>query len=92
MTVSDAIREILNDLGQWSPELGSRRASVPTGALLSVRDVRLLRALFDEVVGALKKVRAEARLRNEMPPSYPATVEEVRKLLEQLWKSARAVP
>jgi hypothetical protein len=59
---------------------------------MSIRDVRLLHAFFDEAVGTLKKVRAEARLRHETPPPYPVTVEEVGKLLQQLWKSAKAVP
>jgi hypothetical protein len=91
LTISDAIREILTTLGQWSPDLGPRRANVPAGASVSVRDVRLLRAFFDEAVGALKTVGEEARLRGKTPPPYPGTVEEVRKLLEQLWKSAKAV-
>ncbi len=91
LTISDAIREILTTLGQWSPELGPRHARVPAGASVGVRDVRLLRAFFDEAVGTLKTVREEARLRAEMPPPYPSTMEEVRKLLERLWKSAKAV-
>jgi len=91
LTISDAIQETLTTLGQWSPEIGPRHARVPLGASVGVRDVRLLHAFFDEAVGTLKKVRAEARQRNEVPPSYPTTMEEMRKLLEQLWKSAKVV-
>jgi len=92
LTISETIREILTDLGQWSLEFGPRHARVPAGGSVGVRDIRLLCAFFDEAVGALKRVREEARLRGKIPPPYPGTADEVRKLLEQLWKSAKAVP
>jgi hypothetical protein len=88
LTITDAIREVLTILGQWSSELGPRHATVPSGASVGLPEIKLLCCFFEDAMITLKKLRAEARATNSTPPPYPDTMEETRKLLEQLWKSA----
>jgi protein involved in plasmid replication-relaxation len=90
LTISDAVREILTALGQWSSELEpALDIKARAGALLTARDIKVLSDFFNDTVGTLKRVREAARGRNEMPPAYPAATEEARKLLVQLWRIVR---
>ncbi len=90
LTLADAVREILTALGQWSSELGpAPNINAASGGLLTARDIKLLTDFYNDAVGTLKSVRAAARGRNEVPPPYPAGSDDVRKLLEQLWKNVR---
>jgi len=91
LTLADAVREILTALGQWSSELDAApNRNVASGALLTARDIKLLTNFYNDAVGTLKSVRATARGRNETPPPYPAASDEVRRLLEQLWRTVMA--
>jgi hypothetical protein len=90
LTLADAVREILTALGQWSSELGpAPNINAASGGSLTARDIKLLTDFYNDAVGTLKSVRAVARGKNEMPPPYPAGSDDVRKLLEQLWKNVR---
>ncbi len=92
LTIFDAVRDILTALGQWAPELErAHDVKVSRDRSLGGREVKALCVFFDDAVGTLKKLRAEARARNEIPPPYPQTLEEVRSILVQLWKNTNAV-
>jgi protein involved in plasmid replication-relaxation len=88
LTILDAVRDILTALGEWSSEQDSASdAKGAASALFPARDIKLLCDFFNDTVGTLKKVRAAARDRGEMPPPYPAVTDEVRRLLVQLRRS-----
>jgi len=90
LIISDAVRNILGALGQWSSELEPAPDSKVAGAaFLPARDIKLLLDFYNDTVGTLKSVRAAARGKNEMPPPYPAASDEVRDLLVQLWRAVR---
>ena len=92
LTIADAVREILTALGEWARPLErARSATVPQSASLGAGEIRALCGFFEDAMRSLKKLRAEARARNEIPPPYPRALEEVRRLLAQLWKAANAV-
>ena len=92
LTIADAVRDILSALGQWARELErTPNANAHRSASLSAREVKLLCSFFVDAVGALKKLGGAARARNEIPPQYPRTLEEVRRILAQLLMSASAV-
>src|SRR5215472_8982348 len=91
LTISDAVREILTALGQWAPELESTHAvKAARDPSLGGREVNALCNFFEDAVRTLKRLRAEARASNEIPPPYPQTLEEVRGILAQLWRNANA--
>ena len=91
LTISDAVREVLTPLGQLTPELESTPAvRVARDPSLGGREVNALCNFFEDAVRTLKRLRAEARARNEIPPPYPRTLEEVRGILAQLWRNANA--
>jgi hypothetical protein len=81
LTITDAIREVLTILGQWSSELGPRHATVPSGASVGLPEIKLLCCFFEDAMTTLTKLRAEARATNSTPPPYPDTMEETRKLV-----------
>ncbi len=85
LTLADAVREILTALGQGSsePEPAPSVNGASSG-LLTARNIRLLTDFYNDAVGTLKGVRAAARGRNEVPPPYPASSDDVRELLMQL--------
>jgi len=91
LTLAEAVREILTALGQWSsePELAPN-INVASSGVLTARNIRLLTDFYNDAVGTLKSVRAAARGRNEVPPPYPAASDDVRELLEQLWRTVKA--
>ncbi len=90
LTLADAVQEILTALGEWSSEQEpASEAEGAASALFPARDIKLLCDFFNDTVGTLKKVRAAARDRGELPPPYPATTDAVRRLLVQLWKSVK---
>ena len=92
LTISDAVREILIALGQEiRPLEPARSATVPQSASLGAGEIRALCGFFEDVMRSLKKLRAEARARNEIPPPYPRGLEEVRRLLVQLLRAANAM-
>src|SRR5262249_21587692 len=91
LTLADAVREILTAFGQWSSELeAASNMNLASSGLLTLRDIKLLTDFYNDTVGTLKSVRAAARGRNETPPAYPAASDDVRELLEQLWRTARS--
>ncbi len=67
------------------------RRKLPQSASLGAGEIRALCDFCEDAACTLKKLRAEARARNEIPPPYPRGLEEVRRLLAQLWKAANAV-
>ncbi len=90
LTMPDAVREILAALGQGSSELESASdAKTAAGTLLPEREIKLLCEFFDETVTTLKKAREAARERKEVPPPYPTTSDEVRRLLLKLRRNIR---
>jgi len=91
LTIPDAVREVLTALGQWAPELECTHAlQVARDHSLSSREVKALCSFFEDAVRTLKNLRAEARARNEIPAPYPRTLEEVRRILAQLWNDTNA--
>jgi hypothetical protein len=91
LTLAEAVREILTALGQWSSELElAANLSVPPGVLLTAREIKLFTDFFNDSISTLKRVREAARGRNEMPPPYSGTTDEVRSLLVWLWRSVRS--
>jgi hypothetical protein len=92
LTISNAVREVLTALGQCARELeDDSDANVPQSAWLGAREIGALCCFFEDAVHTLKKLRAEARAKNEIPPPYPRALEEVRRLLARLWKDANAM-
>jgi len=78
-------------LGQWSSELElAPNTNVASSGVLTARDIRRLTDFYNDTLGTLKSVRAAARGRNEVPPPYPAASDDVRELLEQLWRTVKA--
>jgi hypothetical protein len=91
LTLAEAVREILTALGQWSSELElAPNTNVASSGVLTARDIRRLTDFYNDTLGTLKSVRAAARGRNEVPPPYPAASDDVRELLEQLWRTVKA--
>jgi hypothetical protein len=64
---------------------------VPRNASIEDDQIKALCQFFDETVATLKTLRAQARARNQIPPPYPTTLDEVRRLLVQLRRNAKAV-
>jgi len=91
LTLADLVREILTALGQWSWELEPvENMNVAPSGLLTERHIKLLTDFYNDAVGTLKSVRAAARIRNEVPPPYPAASDDVRELLMQLRRTVKA--
>ena len=73
LTIVDAVRDILTDLGQWAPELErTPNANAHRSASLSAHQVKLLCSFFDDAVAALKKLRGQHEQETRSPLSTRA--------------------